>query len=434
MCNWANQSSFLKDEDGSGTAWGLLLLATVMMAGGYAVDVQNVTMESTHLQTAADAAAHAAILTRENSSETEAITAALAVTEENMPFENFGTVLEDAEIEFGVWDADTNAFIPTSGSTEAARVRLSRSEDRGNAIDTYLFHLVGIEEWNIEATSTFVTYSPTCFREGFVASGPVDIQSGNSFQNGFCVHSNDYVSLNSNNYFEPGTVVSMPDVDELDIPNSGFETNLGLQAALRAGRYNIRIIDRIDDIVADINITSSPYFPSFITNTTPIMLSKKTIGAADLRPGRIHVWSCTGNKGSIANGTLVKDVVIRTACEVKFGAGVIVEGSVIVNTNTSSNSFNAPAGFQIGKNDNCAEGGGTQLVTLGGMNFASQLQIYGSQLLAIGDIEFAAQANGIQGAAMVSAGTISGTSNMSMAFCGTGMENNFNAEYFRMVQ
>ena len=31
-------------------------------------------------------------------------------------------------------------------------------------------------------------------------------------------------------------------------------------------------------------------------------------------------------------------------------------------------------------------------------------------------------------------GTISGTSNMTMGFCGDGMEDSFRAEYFRLVQ
>ncbi|MBC7157124.1 MAG: hypothetical protein H5U20_06375 [Rhodobacteraceae bacterium] len=91
------------------------------------------------------------------------------------------------------------------------------------------------------------------------------------------------------------------------------------------------------------------------------------------------------------------------------------------------------AGLRIGRDDNCATGGGTQLLTLGSMSFPSDLQVYGSQLVARDDIEFSANADGIQGAAFVAGGTISGTSNMEMGFCGTGMENNFHAEYFRLA-
>lgn len=97
-------------------------------------------------------------------------------------------------------------------------------------------------------------------------------------------------------------------------------------------------------------------------------------------------------------------------------------------------SFSASSGLTLGKNDGCAEGGGVQLVTLGGMSLSANLAMYGSQLLAMKDIEFAARADGFQGAAIVSGGFISGTSNMNMSFCGTGMEDNFVAQYFRMVE
>ena len=69
---------------------------------------------------------------------------------------------------------------------------------------------------------------------------------------------------------------------------------------------------------------------------------------------------------------------------------------------------------------------------MGGMQFASGLEIYGSQILAMGDVSFAAQADGIEGVSIVSNGKISGTSNMNMGFCGTGMDV-FTAEYFQLV-
>jgi len=74
-----------------------------------------------------------------------------------------------------------------------------------------------------------------------------------------------------------------------------------------------------------------------------------------------------------------------------------------------------------------------QLVTRGGMNFPADLHMFGSQLLARLNIEFAANANGIQGASMVAGGRIDGTSNMNMSYCGSGMEDNYTADYFRLV-
>ncbi len=427
--SWLNRA---RDDEGGISLYGLLLTVSVAMIGGYAIDVSNVMTDRTLLQNSADAAAHAAILTREYETADVARVEALSVTEENMPGDFFGGVLDTTDIVFGTWNGITRTFVANAASRGAVQVVLNQTSDNSNPVKTYLLDLVGFNLWDVSVTSTFIAYDPTCFMEGFVADDVVDLQSNNAFFNGFCIHSNTHVSMNSNNYFEPGTVVSMPDLADLDVPNSGFETNEGLQDALRVGSYHIRIVQRIDEIIALVDEPGSIYYPDYIAGATR-RLNKNTIAASDIMSGRVHYWTCPSGRGTVANGTLVQNVVIVSDCEIKFGSGVQVENSVIVTTNTSAKSFNSPSGFILGKNDNCAVGGGSQLVTMGGMNFAANLEVYGSQLLAVGDIEFAARADGMQGTAMVSGSTISGTSNMSMGLCETGMEDNFQSKYFRMV-
>lgn len=435
MTKFANQTSrFARAEHGAMTTFGLFLIATTLLVGGYAIDVSNVMRERTHLQMVADSTGHAALLRRELGTVEVAKSAALTVSKANMPTNYYGNVLDVTNVTFGVWDAKTRTFTPSAGSRSAVEVEVDRNAANGNPTGTFLLKMVGIQAWDLTAAATYITYQPSCFREGFVAKGVVDLQSNNNFANGFCIHSNSYVSLNNNNLFEPGTVVSMPNLANLDIPTSGFETNVGLATALRPGSYHIRIVERIDEIIDTIDEVDSPYRPKYITSTVTNTVTKARIAAADLVANRINYWNCSGGgNGTITDSSLIKDLVIVSNCAIKFGQGVKVENAVIVTTNTSARSFNSPAAFTLGLDDNCAAGGGAQLVTMGGMDFAAGLQIYGSQLLALGHIEFAAQANGVEGASMVSATTISGTSNMDMAFCGTGMENNFTAEYFRLV-
>ncbi len=269
--------------------------------------------------------------------------------------------------------------------------------------------------------------------EGFVADGIVDIQSNNSYFNGFCLHSNTYVSINSNNYFEPGTVVSMPDLSLLDIPNSGFESNEGLQLALRRGYYRLRILNKIDDIRDDLVWGSGDNVPDYIFGTGHVPVSGKKLDATDFEENRIHSLACSGNQVMIEADTHLRNMVIMASCPVKFGQGVLLENVVMFNTSTDSRSFNAPSGLRIGKDDNCMDGGGAQLITMGGVNVASGLELYGGQIVAAGDIEFAAQADGLQGASLPAGGIISGTSNMNMGFCGSGMGDNYVASYFRLA-
>lgn len=126
-------------------------------------------------------------------------------------------------------------------------------------------------------------------------------------------------------------------------------------------------------------------------------------------------------------------MVLVTDCEVNF-VNVALENAVVATSHVGTTSMHHNSAMRIGRDDACAEGGGAQLVSLGGMSFAGNLEIYGSQLLAAGEIKFAANADGIQGASLVAGGMIDGTSNMSMGFCGTGMDANYQADYFKLVQ
>ena len=315
---------FTNDERGGATAFSLFLLCATLLLGGYAVDVSNVMTARTKLQIVADAAAHAALMTRETGSERESIAAAIDIALLNMPTDVFGTVLRDADVQFGEFDSDTGVFTPVAGARDAVKVETRQQADNGNPISTYLLKLAGLAEWNISAQSVFVTYHPTCLREGFVAENVVDLQSNNSFTNGFCIHSNSYVSLNSNNYFEPGTVVSMPNDEDVELPNSGFKTNVGLQEALRSGSWNIRIVSRIDELIADLGVYGSRQMPSYITSPSVVTLPNRNVEQSHLIPGRIHRFSCNGGASlTIKQDVLMDKVVLITDCRVKFEQGVV---------------------------------------------------------------------------------------------------------------
>lgn len=431
----ARTNSFGAEEDGAGTAWSLMLLSVMAMLGGYAIDVSNVMTERTNLQMVSDAAAHAALVKREFGSVDDAKAAALDLASRNMPVDNYGNTVNIEEVIFGTWNDETKVFTPDASSRSGVRVIARQEQSNGNAVPVFLLQFVGLDDWDVATETTYITYHPTCLKEGFVAEDTVDIQSNNIFKNGFCIHSNNYVSLNSNNYFEPGTVVSMPDLDDIELPNSGYKTNTGLKDALREGSWNIRIVERIDDIITGLQTANPQYVPDYITNTVPLVLSVTTIGATTMVPGRMYTRTCSGNQSlTVASNVILRNVVLVTNCAIRFNSGSALEDAIIATTNIGAKSIAAPSGMRIGKNDNCAAGGGAQVLTMGSFEVASGLQMFGGQILAKNDIQFAANANGIKGAAMVAGGTISGTSNMAMGYCGSGMEDNFHANYFKMVQ
>ena len=476
-------SRFGRREDGALTAFGLFLIITMIIVGGMAIDVANAVMVRTHLQVAADSAAHAALMTREHRTEAQAKAQAILIAQASLPPGKFGDTIRAEDIQFGRWDAASDTFIVIPGSDQGVMVSTQRLQTRGNAMATYFLKFIGMWNMNVVSQSVFETYYPTCFREGFVAEGRVDVQSNNRYRAGFCIHSNSHVEVNNNNVFEAGVIVSMPDKAHVVLPNSGYANNPGLQQALRSGAYRVRILQRVQDIANGYDDSASEFFRADYLNL-PVRsnaLSPSTnLDNSVWRPGEIHEFTCgsggggndginggggnggggngNGNgsgKGGGGNGgggngggggggnntvripanTTLTHGVIKTDCLISIGSGVELRNVLIISTNTAVAAVSGASGVVLGDDDNCASGGGVQIVTMGGVNFPAQLHVYGSQIIAMGDIDFEANANGIQGVSMVAGGEIDSTSNMDMGFCGgAGMENRFEAEYFRMAR
>ena len=423
------------------TILGLFFFMCVAIAGAFALDVASLYAARTHLQTAADQGAHAALYNRPLMDADDAKQTAMDIVLATLPSTKFGAATTTQNIEFGRFNIADRTFVVDESATEAVRVVTSFSDERGNAVKSFLFKLIGFDEFDVSAKSIFIAYYPGCLREGFVADGIVDVQSNNAYGNGFCIHSNTYVSLDSNNTFEAGTVVSMPDLDSLDLPKSGFETNDGLQSALRRATMNIRILSRIDSMIYRYeNPLATDYpgdteeLPDYITDPTVQEMRTRSVETAELERGRVYSIACIGGSGlTIDASETLREVVIISPCEIKFTGGSSIEDARIISKNTSSDSINAPAGLRVGRNDNCDPGGGAQLITNGGMRFPADLQLYGAQLMAKGDISFAANASGVQGASLIAGGEISGTSNMNMGLCLDGMEDNIEIAYFRLA-
>lgn len=467
-------AEFVKREDGAGTVFSLLIFVSLFALGGLAVDVSNVTAARTELQVTADAVAHAALVSRERLEERDAKAVALALAEENMRAAEAGVVIREEEIVFGVWDrGDPDAgiqpfFTPQEGSRSAVQVVARQDTTNANPLATFMLRIVGFDQWDVSVVSVFETYLPGCLREGFVAEKVVDIQSNNIYRNGFCIHSNDVVSMNNNNLFEAGTIVSMPDSTRLDMPPAGEVSNEGLTQALRYGEMQIRLINALSKVPSAPFRAGSEAMWDFIqlaarredqldyltavprrvtiVNGQPARAAASSDsveagrdlldkdGILALRQNAVNYVECSAANTQVQIKQALSDVVIITNCQINFGSGGALENGLIATMNTSPSSISGASETRIGRIDNCSEGGGAQLVSLGGMDFASGVSIHGGQLIALREIEFAANGSGLRGTSIISGDTVSGTSNMQMGLCGSGMEDNLALDYFRMVQ
>ncbi|EAR50075.1 hypothetical protein OG2516_06379 [Oceanicola granulosus HTCC2516] len=425
----------LRREDGAATVFALFLFILCLTVGAVALDVSHAYAARTRLQAATDATAHAAIVAREYMTADEARAKARAIGEGHLPAGRYGDIFAPQHVTFGTWDGDTRTFVPDETASGAVLVRGMRGLDGGTPAPTFLFKLVGIDWWDIVVEALFESYVPACIQNGFFAEGEVDIQSNNTFRAGFCVHSNYRVSLNQNNVFEPGVIVSMPNVNDLDMPSSGFRKNDGLEEALRDMEYPLRILDRIDEIAAGLQDPDSAFYPSFLDSPTPIALNNNRLTEANWTEGAVHTATCSGNQTvTIPNKTTLRRGVLITDCRIVFGSNATVEDVVMLTTSTHRNSVAGSSGVQFGAVDGCAPGGAANIVTMGGVKFPAKLGLSGSQIIARLDVTFAAQGDGVHGASIISGGTISGTSNADMGPCIDGMGESFHASQFRMAR
>ena len=275
------------------------------------------------------------------------------------------------------------------------------------------------------------TFRFACFDEGMVSGGTLTLRSNNHFGPGFCLYGDSGVWLANGNEFAYGSLIATPGYELLETPPAGWNSNTGLMEAFQVIKLDINVertlLEALNEVVS--GASTLPY----ITNPVPVERNGKKFSMADVQPGRITTRLCkTGESIAIPRGSLFQNLVFVTNCSIRFGQDVRIENAVVASTSTDAQAIHASHPLRVGRADACAEGGGAQVLTLGGARFAAGLEINGGQVVAVGPIDLAAQANG-QGALLLSGVSVSGTSNIHMEFCGSGMDDNLVATWWAEV-
>ena len=426
--------SFAAARDGAITVLNIFLLMTIAIVGGIAVDMANLISARTQLQVAADVASHAALYARhEDMDVATAKQTALDLALENMPKSRFGEVLRIENIHFGTYDAASKKFKIDDAATDAVYVATDRLKENANPVSSFLLQLVGFWDWDVVTTSVFEIYTPGCLTEGFVANDRVDMQSGNTFYKGFCVHSNSHVEVNMNNVFQDDVYISMPKLSDFVMPEDGYLGNIGLESTLMENKMRLRILSRLAEIRDGLADPTSRHFRTWVTDKTiKTVTAGKDLTADMLEKGRIHRVNCTGGTLDVA-GEVFVEVGVISDCKFRFSEGSQLIDSTFVSESDDDRSITAPQGLTLGKDDKCLAGGGAQLVTWGGVASAAKLQFFGGQIIAAKDVSFAAQATGVQGVLIIAGGEIDATSLAQIKRCDSGLEGNFGVPYFRLA-
>jgi len=439
-----------RDERGGGTIFGLLWFALTVGICGLAVDVTDGFRSQTMLQATADSAALAAVIDLPD--KTAAVTTAIDYAEQNMePGTNGnGSVLLAQDVTPGVWNATNRTFtpaasVPSTTPLDAVHVIVHRGAANANPVATNFLRIIGRDDWNVKAQAIAQRFIPECLNDGLIARGSVDLSSNNSFVNRICLHGQKGVDMQSNNYFEKGVSVSMPNLDMLDAQSA----NIGLQDALREDILDPRMVNHLEEIMDSyLDPPTSKWLPDYITDPSlpTINLSVSHFNWNDVLPNRVHYIECKNAQQLLTIDIDLTNVLIVADCKILIGSGVTLSNvSLSSRAESSLNatgnqdklrqgaSITTAANVQLGKADFCQPGGGVQLFSNNAMLFSSTTTFDGVQIVAGGDVELGARDMGIRGISVQSGRNIYMTSNNEFGLCSGGAPNLFTVDYYRLV-
>ncbi len=446
---------FLSDEHGAGTIMGLLWFILLVGITGMAVDITDGLRSQTMLQATADASALAAVIDLPD--EAVAVATAVAYSTTNMATDDYGTVLLNADVDIGSWDPSTHIFTDGTALPDAVRVRTRRSFENENAVPVNFLRIIGLLNWNVTTYAIAQRFIPNCLvNDGLVARGMIDISGNNIFQ-GICLHSQDHVEVQNHNIWDSGVSISMPDRDDFEVGQVKF--NPGAMEALREDILDPRMVNDIPNIIATLQDPAldavdplTDIIPDFVIGTTDIAKTNIITGnenfdftehavasVDDDGPGMIIDLTCTGDNKTvnIPSGIILTDLVIISSCNINVGKGATLSDVTLAatggNGKVSTANIHFARGVVLGKDDGCAPGGGVQVFTNASVSSAAKLSLNGVQIVAAGNVQIAAQVDGINGISVQAGGKIKLTSNGTFSACDAGTPKLFTVNYYRLV-
>ncbi len=426
--------NFLRDEDGGYTIWGLTWFMVYLAIGGLAVDVTDAYRNQILLQSTADSASLAGVMSLPD--EAGAVTEAVAYAEDNLNQTNNGVVLNANEVFVGNWDFTTRTFTAGGADPNAVRVITRRGGQNNNPVAMNVLKILSLAgvttSWDISTEAIAVAYTPQCLRDGMIAMNELNLSSGNSHVNGICLHGQfQGVDMQNSNFFEAGVNVSMPDLDLLEIPNGGMQSNPGLEDALREGDMYPRDVDRLAETIDGLRNMDPNYLPDFMVDTDP------NTGARTVKPGvtqvsvnnslpgvllpdTVYDVNCNGQIG--LPGALMNRVVIVADCRIHSSSGSMLVDAVVATDYTgSADAVHLASGATLGLADNCTAGGGVEIYATGDIHVSASGSFNGLRMVASNDVKFTSNSIGVNGMSVQAGNNIDYSSNNTYGGCTGGV-------------
>ncbi len=218
-------SRFGRDEAGTISVLAVGGLVLLLIIGGIAIDGSNVFRHRALMQLTADIAAHAGLirLTKGDSPE-GAIEQTLASIEANMPYADYGRLIDRREVDVQVlhYDPDSNSLSSADFGLHPPQCRgdrLQRSGAVANRLPSLVLGAIGLGSWDLDATSVaaLVPVQRCSNAAGLYAEKEIHLSAGSTIGDGLCVHSQITVTAAPSVRFSEESNLSMPDLASCDI-------------------------------------------------------------------------------------------------------------------------------------------------------------------------------------------------------------------------
>jgi hypothetical protein len=421
------------DQAGS-IAWPFLWLLVVLAVTGLAIDLGNAWRQQAMLQVTATAAAHAGALGLPDPD--IAAEQATRVARLNLPTASFGEVTPATLVQTGRWDPQRRQLDTDSTEPDAVRAVALRTRANGNPVPTYLLDLARIDHFDVAAESIVQRFVPDCLRHGLIANGRVLLSSDNTIPASLCIHGAEGLSPGSGNIFAEGADVSTRHPASLAAGTIALADNPGLAEALHAADHRSRLVRHLTQVIAALGSGTSPRPGGQIDapGEAPVELAAAILDPAEVQQGRLHVVSCPAGERLVIPGPVLRRAVIVTDCPVHLSADARLHDVTIATTSLSDTAVTADEGAAIGARDDCAPGGGAQILALGGIALTQPVTLDGAQLAAGRSIALAVLPGGIRSSSVQAGQDIALLTDGALGTCPGPADFVYDPGHYRVVK
>lgn len=186
-------------------------MVMIFAFAAFTIDFGYIVLMKSKLQMAADAGslASAQVMSDGTANQSEAKSIAVDIASQNVP--EFEGVVTNSDVVFGIWDADSRTFSPSTQNPNAVQVTASVDAEHGNSLELFFASVMGHGYTDLSETSIASLSTPSAPVVRFMIDGDMidtDVKSIEDLGDGESVITDN----DGDGYIDipPGTELEVP--------------------------------------------------------------------------------------------------------------------------------------------------------------------------------------------------------------------------------